>query len=168
MRKRLVWIVGISAILVVLLSAVSVLIDEPLRRVIERQMNERMTGYTARIGALDFHLIGLSIDFRDVQVTQNAHPDPPVLHIPRLSASVQWTAIVRGRVVADFLLDEPKIYVNRTQFVRELEDPTPVEEHGWQHALQAMYPLKINLFRVRNGSITYVEGGQARPLTFMP
>ena len=165
MRKRWVWIVGIPAILVVLLSAVSVLIDEPLRRVIERQMNERMTGYTARIGALDFHLIGLSIDFRDVQVTQNAHPDPPVLQIPRLSASVQWTAIVRGRVVADFLLDEPKIYVDRTQFVRELEDPTPVEEHGWQHALQAMYPLKINVFRVRNGSITYVEGGQARPLT---
>src|SRR5262245_31790748 len=28
-----------------------------------------------------------------------------------------------------------------------------------------MYPLKINLFRVRHGAVTYVEAGQARPLT---
>src|SRR5262249_41533764 len=44
-------------------------------------------------------------------------------------------------------------------------DPTPIKEHGWQDAIEAMYPLKINLLRIRNGSATYVDTGQARPLS---
>ena len=39
-----------------------------------------------------------------------------------------------------------------------------MSDHGWQDALQAMYPLKINQFRIRNGSVTYVDAGQAEPL----
>jgi hypothetical protein len=165
MRRRAAWMIGTLAVLGMLLSAASFLVDEPLRRVVERQMNARMKGYTVHIGALDFHPLGLSVDFRDVRLLQDVHPDPPVLRVRRLSASVQWAAIIHGRVVADFLLDEPEIDVDRTHFVRELEDPIPVKEHGWQDALQAMYPLRINLFRVRNGSVTYVEAGQVRPLT---
>jgi hypothetical protein len=49
-----------------------------------------MKGYTAKIGALDFHPIGLSVDFRDVLLVQDAHPDPPVLRVRELSASVVW------------------------------------------------------------------------------
>jgi hypothetical protein len=165
MRRRLAWAIGTLAVLGATLIAGSYFVDEPLRRLVERQMNARMKGYTARIGALDFHPIGLSVDFRDVLLIQEAHSDPPVLRVRKLSASVQWSAITRGRVVADFLLDEPEIYVDRMHFVREVQDPTPVTEHGWQDALQAMYPLKINLFRVRNGSVTYVDAGQIRPLT---
>jgi hypothetical protein len=165
MRTRWTWVIGAGAILMVVAIALSFAVDEPLRRYTERQMNGQLKGYTAHIGALDFHPLGLSIDFRDVQLTQTAHPDPPVLRIRQLSASVQWTAIIRGHVVADFVLDEPEIHVDRTQFARELADPTPVKEHGWQGAFQAMYPLKINLLRVRNGALTYVEAGHARPLT---
>ena len=164
-RTRWKWIAGAVAVMLALAYAIAFLIDEPLRRLTERQMNTRMKGYTAHIGTLDFHPLGFSVDFRDVVLVQNAHPDPPVLRVPRLSASVQWSAIIHGGVVADFELDDPVVYVDRTHFVRELEDPTPVKERGWQHALQAMYPLKINELRVRRGSLTYVDSGQARPLT---
>jgi hypothetical protein len=165
MRRAWKWTIGTVAVLVVLAVGVSFLLDEPLRRTIEAQMNARMKGYSARIGKVDFHPFGFSIDFYDVIVKQDAHPDPPVMRVSRLSASVQWAALLHARLVADFLLDEPIMYVDRTHFVKELEDPTPVKEHGWQHALQAMYPLKINLFRIRNGTVTYVDAGQAQPLT---
>ena len=165
MRRRWQWALGVVVGLVVLAVVVAFFVDEPLRRVIERRMNERLNGYTARIGGLDFHPIGFSIDFYDVVVSQDAHPDPPVVRLKRLSASVEWKALLRGGVVADFRLDEPIIYFDRTHFVKEVEDPTPVEERGWQDALQAMYPLKINEFRVRNGAVTYVDSGQERPLT---
>jgi Domain of Unknown Function (DUF748) len=164
-RTRWKWLIGAVVAMLVLAFAVSVLIDEPLRRTIEGQMNARMKGYTARIGRLNFHPIGFSIDLRDVVFVQDAHPDPPVLYVPRLSASVQWSAIIHGRVVANFLFDGPEIHVDRTHLVRELEDPTPVKERGWQEALQAIYALKINEFRIRNGSLTYVDTGQARPLS---
>jgi hypothetical protein len=165
-RKRWKWIVlAVLAVVLVLAYAIAFLIDEPLRRTTESQMNARLKGYTARIGKLDFHPIGFSVDFYDVVMVQDAHPDPPVMRIKRLSASVQWSAIIRGRIVADFELVEPNIYVDRTHFVRELEDPAPVKDRGWQEALQAMYPAKINEFVVRRGSLTYVDSGQERPLT---
>ena len=77
---------------------------------------------------------------------------------------MQWSALVHRRVVADFLIDTPEIYLDRRHVEAEAKDPTPVKEHGWQEALQAMYPLKINEFRIRNGSLTYVDSGQAQPL----
>lgn len=165
MRRGWKWAFGIVAVLVVLAVVVSFFLDEPLRRQIEGRMNARMKGYTAHIGKLDFHPFGFAIDFYDVVFMQEAHPDPPVMRMKRLKASVQWAALLHGRVVADFFVDEPIIYADRTHFVRELEDPTPIKEHGWQDAIEAMYPLKINLFRIRNGSATYVDTGQIRPLT---
>jgi Domain of Unknown Function (DUF748) len=165
MRRAWTWALGIVAALVVLAIAVSFFLDEPMRRQVESRMNARMKGYTARIGKLDFHPVGFSIDFYDVVFLQNAHPDPPMMRFKRLRASVQWEALLHGRVVADFLLDEPILYMDRTHFVSELKDPTPIKEHGWQDAIEAMYPLKINLFRIRNGSATYVDAGQVRPLT---
>jgi len=143
---------------------VAFFVDEPMRRVAEREMNARLKGYSARIGRLDFHPLGFGVDFYDVVLIQNAHPDPAVMRIHRLSASVQWSALVQRRVVADFLFDTPEIYLDRRHLEAEAKDPTPVSEHGWQEALQAMYPLKINQFRIRKGSLTYVDSGQARPL----
>lgn len=165
MPRRWMWLVGILAVVLVLAYAIAFLIDEPLRRLTERQMNARMTGYTARIGHLNFHPIGFSVDLRDVVVVQDAHPDPPVLRVPQLTASVQWSAIIHGRVVADFAMNEPEVYVNRSHLIRERDDPTPVEEHGWQEALQAIYPLKLNEFRVRDGTVTYVDSERAQPVT---
>ena len=165
MRKRWTWLVGILAVVVVLAYAVAFLIDEPLRRFTERQMNARMTGYTARIGQLDFHPIGFAVDLRDVVVVQDAHPDPPVLRVPQLTASVQWSALVHGDIVADFAMDGPEVHVDRTHLIQERQDPTPVAERGWQEALQAIYPLELNEFRVRDGSVTYVDSGKAGPVT---
>jgi hypothetical protein len=138
-RPRWKWLIGALVVVLVLAYVIAVAIDEPLRRTIEGQMNARMKGYTARIGYLNFHPIGFSLDLRDLVLVQDAHPDPPVLRVPRLSASVQWSAIIHGRVVADFLFDGPEVYVDRTHLVREMRDPTPVKEHGWQEALQAIY-----------------------------
>ncbi len=142
MRTRWTWAVVALAVFLVLAVAVPFLIDGPLRRTIEGQINARMKGYSVRIGGLDFHPIGFGIDLRDVVLRQDAHPDPPVLAVRRLSASAQWSALVHRRVVADVELVEPGVYVDRTHVARELEDPTPVKEHGWQEALRAVYPLK--------------------------
>src|SRR5688500_12636175 len=101
------WVIAILAVVLGLAYAIAFLIDEPLRRTTESPMNARLKGYTARIGKLDFHPINFSVDFYDVVVAQDAHPDPPVMRIARLSASLEWSAIIRGRIVADFELLDP-------------------------------------------------------------
>jgi hypothetical protein len=142
----------------------SFFIDEPLRRLVVRQMNQQLKGYTADIRKLSFHPVGLSLTLYDLKFLQQAHPDPPVFHAPKLDASVEWKALLRGRLVADFALTQPAIYVNLQQLRAEAADPTPVEDHGWQEAFQAIYPLKINEVRVTDGRVTYVDEGPFAPL----
>src|SRR3989442_10134829 len=81
MRRRLAGAGAIVLAIVVLAVGASFFIDEPLRRYVESQMNQRLDGYTVRIGRLDFHPLGFSIDFENLLLTQNAHPDPAVSRI---------------------------------------------------------------------------------------
>ncbi len=163
-RKALFWSATGLIVLIVLVIIAAFFIDEPLRQRMEANLNRALRGYTVRIGKLDFHPIGLSLDLEDSLITQNDNPDPPVAQIANLSASVQWRALLRGRLVADFEIDNPKIYLNRKQAKQEYDDKVPMKERGWQQALEEIYPLKINRFRVHNGSLTYVDGGPFRPL----
>jgi hypothetical protein len=152
-------------ILVALIVIASFFVDEPIRRAIESQMNRRLKGYTARIERLSFHPIGASLTLSGLAFTQDAHPDPPVLNVPRLEASVQWKALIFGRVVANFRIVEPTLYVDRKHVEKEAQDPTPLDQHGWQQAFEAIYPLKINQVKIVDGQVTYVDDGPFKPLT---
>ena len=155
---------GVVLALLVLVVVASFLVDEPLRRVIESQMNARLKGYTARIERLSFHPLGFGLTLYDVVVAQNAHPDPPVLRVERLDASVEWKALLRARLVASFSFQRPRMHVDLQHLREEAKDPTPVKDKGWQEALEAIYPLKIDEFRVADGEATYVDPGPFKPL----
>ena len=163
-RKVLFWSATALITLIVLVIVAAFFIDEPLRQRMEANLNRALQGYTVRIGKLDFHPIGLSLDLEDSLISQNDNPEPPVAQIANLTASIQWRALLHGRLVADFVVDDPKIYLNRKQAKQEYEDKVPMKERGWQQALEEIYPLKINRFRIRNGALTYVDEGPFRPL----
>src|SRR5882672_1389717 len=118
MRRH--WVaIGVPIALVGLLAyTVATLIDEPLRQYTEEKMNRALKGYTARIKTLDFHPLGFSLDLHEVEITQDAHPDPAVLQVDRLSASVHWRALLSGRLVGDVQLRKPTIYANLAQLQR--------------------------------------------------
>jgi hypothetical protein len=152
------------ALVVVLAILADVLLDEPLRAEMERRLNDRLQGYQVVVRALDFHVLGGSIDLLDVVVRQNAYPEPPVAWLPRLSASVDWRALLRARIVADFEFERPELYINRQQLLAESRDPVPAQEKGWQEALQSLYPFKINYILVTDAKLNYVDSAAARPL----
>lgn len=162
MRKRWVWIsLGLAGILI---AGLSFYADKVLRASIEGNINRNLKGYTVHIGAVSFHPIGFSLDLWDTTALQNAHPDPPVLRLPRLRAGIQWGALLHRRLVADFLMQRPKVFLNLAQARIEAQDKTPARERGWQAALEAIYPLKIDEFRVEDAEVTYVDQGPFRPL----
>ena len=128
--------------LIVLVVIAAFFIDEPLRRRMEANLNRALAGYTVRIGKLDFHPIGLSLELENSVIIQNDNPEPPVAQIANLSASIDWRGLLRGRLVADFAIDNPKLYINRKQAKTEFDDKIPMKERGWQQALEEIYPLK--------------------------
>jgi hypothetical protein len=164
MRRWWIWGAGAVACLIVAVVAASFFIDEPLRRYVERRMNAQLKGYTVRIGALDLHPWSFAVDLNDLVIAQDGHPDPPVVRVPELSASVQWRALLSGRVVADVQVERPAVHLNLTQVRHEARDEVPVQARGWQEAVQAVSPLQINEIRVVDGEFTYVDADTRRPL----
>jgi len=163
-RRRWLWAGGVLVAILALAYAVAFMLDEPIRRTIERNMNARLDGYTVRLGSADFHPINFALDLNDVTIEQDANPDRPVIYIEQMTGSVQWRALLRGRLVGDILIQRLSLYVNVNHLQREAEDPKPVTERGWQDALQEAYPLTINEIRIVDSDLTYVDRGPFKPL----
>ena len=164
-RTRWLWLAAGIAALVAAVYSIAFLIDEPVRRSIERHMNARLKGYTVHLGGASVHPHGFSLDLTDLSVGQDANPRPPVMHVARLRASVQWRALLHARLVANMVIDHPSVYVDLAHVKEEVKEKIPVRERGWQDALQAAYPLKINELSIVEGDFTYVDPAQPfRPL----
>jgi uncharacterized protein DUF748 len=158
------WIAGAILALLVLVAILSYALERPLTHTIERSMNRRLKGYTASVGRAHFNPFNLSMNLYDVSLIQDAHPDPAIARFPHIWADLEFVALVHRRLAAKFAFDAPVLYLDRTHVEEEAKDPTPLQEHGWQEALEAAYPFKMDLFRVRNGRATYVERSGTRPL----
>jgi hypothetical protein len=157
MTRWTFWVLAIPVALVLILVAVGAGINEPLRGYIERQANRSLTGYHVRIGSVHLHPIGFAVDFYDLVVSQDANPDPPMLRIPQLSASIQWTNLIRGRIVSDWRVLNPTVFIHQQQVEDENRDAVSVTDHGWQGAVQALYPFKINRLEIRSAQFTYAD-----------
>jgi hypothetical protein len=158
------WLAGIPLFVLVIIVLTLAFIDEPLRRYAERQLNGRVEGYTFHIGSLDFHPIGLSLDLENVSVLQTEHPDPPVAQVTKWHASIHWRELLSGHLVSDQSIDRPIVHFTRPQAAKEAQDDVDVEERGWQDAVFAIYPLKINEFHITDGEIFYRENWKSKPL----
>ncbi len=130
----------------------------------EKKINHDLKGYSVRLPVLHFHLIGLSLTLKGLTVSQQAHPDPPVAYFPDLDASIHWREILSGRLVAEFVLDRPKLNINLLQLHSEAASNIPLKERGWQQAVEDIYPLKINSLKIIDGNITYIDQDPKRPL----
>ncbi len=148
----------------VILFIISFLLDEPLRSRMENKLNQDLKGYSVKLAGLHFNPISLSLTMKGLSILQDAHSVPPVAYFPVIKASINWTSILAGKLVAEFRLDQPKLSINLQQLRNEAANKTSIKERGWQQAVEDIYPLKINNLKVHNASITYIDEDPKRPL----
>ena len=158
------WSGALLCLLVVISFLVSIFIDEYMGRRIEAGINDELQGYRIKLQDCDFNPLRLTIILKNITLIQNAHPDPPVARIDRLQASVHWAAILRTRLVGDIEVDRPDIHIDRVQLKEEPAGKVPIQKRGWQDAINAIFPLKINRFTARNGRFIYVDQNPKRPI----
>lgn len=164
-RSRIAgWVIATLAVLVVAVFIASYLLDPILRTRLEGAMNERLIGYQTRLDRAHVQLLSGTLTLSGLVVSQNAHPTPPVAVLPQMKFSIQWRELLSGRIVADLLLTHPNVHINLTQLRAEKADPVPLSKKGWQDAVEAIYPFKINLLRIENGEATYIDTDPQRPL----
>ncbi|MEI6208162.1 MAG: DUF748 domain-containing protein [Desulfuromonadales bacterium] len=162
--KALRWVVGVPVALAIVLSVASLFLDEPLRTITEKKMNRDLKGYSVRLPGLRVQLLSLSITLKGLTVSQQAHPENPVITIPLLKAGIYWRGILSGRLVGEFMLEQPKININLKQLRHEAANRVSLKERGWQQAVQDIYPLRINRLYIHDASITYIDQDPKRAL----
>jgi len=161
MVKRVTKLLVGVAVLLVLLLASALFIDEPLRAYVEQKMNRSLKGYRVHIGALDFHPIGASLDLYDIRLVRTDEPDPPVATVAHWSASVHWRALLSGRLVNDQEIERPRFHITRTLARQETGSDTAVKDRGWQDAVESVYPFKINQVTITDAELMYLD--EAKP-----
>ena len=163
MKKFLAWFAISVFVLFLLAGALLFLADEPLRAFIERQLNSHVQGYHFTVGKAHLYP-NVSLEIRDLVMTQTEHPDPPVATIPRWHFSVQWRQIFSGVLVSDYLIERPVLHITLPQAKKEVRDEVPIQEKGWRDAVYSFYPFKINEFKVVDADVTYVDQDPNKPL----
>jgi hypothetical protein len=154
---------AVLATTAVLLLLLDVLIDEPVRRWLERGANARVEGYSIRIPSADFRPWILAGTLYDVEIRQEAHPDVPVARVARMAIDVDWGALLSGRFVGDLEVEEPVIHIDTVRLREEWSDSVDVADRGWQR-LWELYPLKINRLSVVRGRVDYLDTTTGREL----
>jgi hypothetical protein len=127
-------------------------------------MNEKLEGYQTVVAHAHLQLLDGTLTLSNVTVIQKAHPQPPVAYLPVLAIDIQWRELFTGHIVADLLIANPRLRINLTQLRSERVDKVSFSKKGWQDAVQSIYPFKINQFRVRDGSLNYIDTDPQRPL----
>ena len=160
----LMWIGGIFVVLLVSLFIASFFLDDMIRARTQAAMNRKLTGYHVVLARAHLQLIGGRLTLNGLKIIQQAHPHPAVADVPSLRFHIQWKELLYRRAVADVLLSHPKVHIDQTQLVAEKNDRIPLRQKGWQDALEAAYPFKINRFTIYEGDVVYIQDAVNPPI----
>jgi hypothetical protein len=82
-----------------------------------------------------------------------AQTQVPFLDFPLTDISIQWRALLQGRIVAEIDMDQATIiYIAEDQ-----KGPEQAKEEDWTQALTSIVPLDINRLTIAGGKLAYVE-----------
>jgi hypothetical protein len=164
-RHPVLFVLGaLLGTLILALFIASFFLDEMIRARTETAMNQKLTGYHVVLDHAHLQLLDGVLTLSGLKVDQQQHPRPPVADIAAMRFQIELKELFSRRVVADVLLRRPKIHIDQTQLVAEKKSSVPLRQKGWQDALEAAYPFKINSFRIEDGDVLYIQDTVNPPL----
>src|SRR5882724_7948764 len=111
-KKRRHWWrrVGVTLLVIVMLIGTArLLLPSQVRRYVNRTLDRNLL-YEGRIGKVEIQVLRGAYSIRDVQISQRTGNVPvPLLSAKRVDFSIQWNALIHGRIVGQFLMQEPEL-----------------------------------------------------------
>lgn len=122
--------------------------------VIEHYLDERLAaleGYTGDVADVDLALFRGAYRLEGIRIVKTDGGAPvPFFRAPAIDISLEWGALLDGRVVAEIVMERPELNV-----VTEGARRQTGEEADWRDAVDDMVPLTINRFVIRGGEVYY-------------
>lgn len=152
---------GVLLLFILILGSVDALLAGPMRTWAERMMNAQLKGYTVHIGRARPHLWRMAFELDDLVLVQTTHPDPPVADFGALKFSMLFRELLRFKVAGDLSIERPALHINLAQLQQEAASKVSLKDRGWQGAVEAVFPIKLDRVSIRDGSLLYLSGGTA-------
>lgn len=151
-KKRYTWPVIIMLTLII----ARLLLPYFLKRYVNKTLND-IPGYEGYVEDIDVAL------YRGAYVIQglilrkkDATTDTPVLDFPENDISIEWGALLHGKVVSEIEMHDPKFnYIFEDQKKEGPEGKADADD--WTKALTSLVPIDINRLTVYNGSANFVQ-----------
>ncbi len=149
-KKRYIVLISILVILVV----VRLSLPYIAKNYINKELN-KMEDYHGSIDDLSMSLLTGAFSISELVIYEEASEDPetPFIRLPFLDFSIDWKALMKGRIASDIHMDS--LVVNLTVLKEEEKDKEPRKKFAEQ--LQEMNPMEINKLEITNATIAYLD-----------
>lgn len=114
---------------------------------------DQIPGYDAQVEEIDVALWRGAYTIKGLHLFKKGKTHAPFLDIQTVIFSVQWKALLEGKVVAEVILESPKMNIER----KASGYNTPESGEGWEVQAQKLFPFDINRLSIQNGSVVYLE-----------
>ena len=116
--------------------------------------------FIGKIGDVDIHLWRGAYTINNISLSKTTGNVPvPLFAAKELDLSIQWSALIKGRLVGEVTMNEPQL-----NFVDAPDDSSSQSGAGgpWMDMLGDLFPFKINRADLHSGSIHF-RAYQASP-----
>jgi len=147
-----------SVLLAVLLVAVVARIAAPyaLERWVNRHL-AHMGDYRGSVTDVDLFLWAGGYGLRDLTIVKVAsNVETPFVSMPKMDLTLQWSALLHGRVVGDVMMHEPVLNLVEAESEKNTQMGTGV---SWPQKIRDLFPFRLNVVEGENGLVTFRAPG---------
>jgi hypothetical protein len=152
-RQKLLWILAAVALLLVAGRVA-------LPYVVEDFVNRRLMAlesYDGKVEEVDLALWRGAYRVNGVRIVKTGSRQPvPFFDGDRISISIEWRSLLRGRLVAECEMWRPRVNLVRAESKAQSQLGTEV---NWADELESMSPFRFNTIIVREGEATFRAPG---------
>lgn len=152
MVRRNKWLIAIAVIIVALVG-----VRLALPNMVRDYANKKLAAIDTYTGHIDkVHLAiwrgatrvdGLRLVKRD------SHYPEPFLQADEAAFSIEWRNLLRGKLVGEGEIRSPRIHLVQAELKQNQQMGT---ETDWRKTIEALFPIRINTIRIRDGLVTFV------------
>jgi hypothetical protein len=151
-RKRRRWQVVLFVLLMLaLLGGIGRVVLPSIIRNYVNDVLDRSPLYDGTVGQIGVHLWRGAYSIEEIRINKTIGDVPvPFFAARRIDFSVQWSALLHGRLVGETMIDQPEL-----NFVdAPVKESTQTGAGGpWLQMMADLFPFEINRAVIRNGSI---------------
>jgi uncharacterized protein involved in outer membrane biogenesis len=148
--------ISIAVLILIILGGVSVATRLYLPTWIQNYVNaqiQALPGYGGSVGPIDVALYRGAYTLYDLKIVKTGGGMPvPCIAIETMDISVQWPALLRGRVVARIHAEKPTLNFAVNKAGTQIQTGKGV---SWTDAIKKLVPIDINQVTVQEGRLFY-------------